>query len=325
MGTLETWLSVLGLPIASGVNLYATVLVLGLGQRYGWITGLPGELQVLANPIVLGVAGALYVVEFFADKIPYVDTLWDGLHTVIRPLGAAYLAVQAVGDHGTGAQFLAMLVGAALGLGAHSTKAGTRLLVNTSPEPASNSIVSLIEDFGVVGLLVLIYTYPWVALGVVVVLIAAMALVTPLLFRLIRMLLGGVGGLLASWFGAPRESLEAIPDWVRRQLPPTRPAAEVRVFEGYARKVAGIPRFQKGYLVVSPAGLFFAFRTLFRSGVTALPVSALEFRPRLLFDLISAASGRAVVCVPKNESAAVQSALAAAPMPETSVAPAGQS
>lgn len=313
MGGLETWISLLGLPIASGVNLYATVLVLGLAQRYGWLTGLPEQLQVLANPIVLGVAGVLYAVEFFADKIPYLDTLWDGLHTFIRPVGAAYLALQAAADYGPEQKLLAMLVGAVLGLGAHTTKAGTRLLVNTSPEPVSNSLVSVAEDFGVVGLLALMYTYPWVALGVVLVLIVLMAVITPLLFRLIRFLLSGLAGSVASWFGSHDKPLYYVPDWLEQKLASVQTTAKPRVYPAYSRNVPGAPSFQPGYLVVLPDKLLFAFTTLFRNGVAPLsddPSLACSFEKRLLFNLVAVESGRrAVICVHKNWSPAVEAEL----------------
>jgi hypothetical protein len=314
MPGLDALISLLGLPIASGVNLYATILVLGLAQRFGWLQGLPEELAILANPIVLGLAGLLYLIEFFADKIPYLDTLWDGLHTFIRPVGAAYLALQSAADYGPEAKLLAMFVGAALGLGAHATKAGTRLLVNTSPEPFSNSLVSVAEDFGVVALLALMYTYPWVALGIVLVLIALMAIVTPLLFRLIRFLLSGVGGVAASWSGTRDALLIPAPDWVAAKFPESPSAAKPRIYPCYARKVAGAPSFQPGYLLVHPEGLHFAFRTLFRSGTVALatsPSPECSFQRRVLFDVVAVDTGRgaALLCVTKSWSPAVQAEL----------------
>ncbi len=319
MGGLETWISLLGLPIASGVNLYATVLVLGLAQRYGWLTGMPEQLQILANPIVLGVAGTLYVIEFFADKIPYLDTLWDGLHTFIRPVGAAYLALQAAADYGPEQKLLAMVVGAALGLGAHSTKAGTRLLVNTSPEPVSNSIVSVAEDFGVVGLLALMYTYPLVALGVVLSLIVLMAVITPLLFRLIRFLISGLAGSVASWFGSHDKPLYYVPDWLEQKLASAQTGdtsetgTKPCVYPAYARSVPGAPSFQPGYLIVLPGKLQFAFTTLFRQSLVPLtdnPSAACSFERRLLFNLVAVESERrALICINKNWSPAVEAEL----------------
>ena len=318
MGGIDTLISLLGLPIASGINLYATILVLGLAQRFGWLQGLPEDLQILANPIVLGLAGLLYVIEFFADKIPYLDTLWDGLHTFIRPVGAAYLALQAASGYGPEAKLLAMFVGAVLGLGSHATKAGTRLLVNTSPEPVSNSLVSVAEDFGVVGLLALMYTYPWVALGVVLVLIVLMAVITPLLFRMIRFLLAGVVGAVGSAFGAHDAPRRVVPDWLVRKYPGAGAAAQTRIYPCYSRKIPGAPSFQGGYLVVLPGGLHFAFRTLFRSGFVPLaenPDAACSFQRRILFDVMAVEAVRSpvLICVAKNWSRAVQAEIGVGP------------
>jgi Domain of unknown function (DUF4126) len=307
------WISVLGLPIASGINLYATVLVLGLSQRFGWVEGLPQSFEILADPVVLTVAGVLYLLEFFADKIPFLDTLWDGLHTFIRPVGAAFLALAAAADYGPAGQFLAMLVGGALGLGAHSAKAGTRLLVNTSPEPISNSLVSVAEDFGVVGLLVLIYAHPWAALGVVLGLIVLMAAVMPMLFRVLRFLLGGIGGMMATWFDAPKAALTELPDWLTGRIPQDG-AGRAQAFPCFARRVRGAASFQPGYLVVSSADLQFVFKTLLGGKTASLmegPALDLRCKRRLLFDtlFVTARGKRSVVCIRKDWSAAVQKAL----------------
>ena len=121
MNSIQTLSSILGLSLASGVNLYAAVLVVGLGERYGWIGGLPGELHLLANPIILIVAGVMYILEFFADKIPFVSVAWDTIHTVIRPLGGAALALASAANMSPLAQAVAFLAGGSIALGSHST------------------------------------------------------------------------------------------------------------------------------------------------------------------------------------------------------------
>lgn len=167
---------------ASGLNLYAVVGLLGLAGRLG----LAATPEMLWRTDVLAIAGALYAVEFFADKVPYLDNVWDAVHTVIRPVGAAALGALLTGE----AESMHAAVGAALSgglsLAGHATKATTRLAVNTSPEPASNIVVSLIEDGIVAGLVVLAVRYPWVALGVTVVLAVAGALLIVLLVRVAR-------------------------------------------------------------------------------------------------------------------------------------------
>lgn len=122
--------SVLGLAVAAGLNLYAAVLMVGFGLRFGWISGLPGDLNVLANPIVLSVAGVLYALEFFADKVPFVSVAWDSVHTFIRPLGGAALALASTAKLSPEVQALAMLAAGSVALGTHSTKMSYRLLAH---------------------------------------------------------------------------------------------------------------------------------------------------------------------------------------------------
>ena len=259
------------------------------------------------------VDGIRLMLEGFGKPPVLEDTLWDGLHTFIRPVGAAFLAVSAAADYGPAGQLLAMFLGGALGLGAHSAKAGARLLVNTSPEPVSNSIVSVAEDFGVVGLLVLIYAYPWAALGVVLGLIVLMAAVMPLLFRVLRFLLGSIGGTMAGWFDGPRSALTEPPDWLAGLIPRDA-AGRAQAFPCFARRVHGAPRFQPGYLVVSSANLQFDFKTLLGGKTAPLmegPALDLRLKKRLLFDtlFVTADGKRSVICISKDWSATVQTAL----------------
>jgi len=170
---------------AAGVNLYATVAMIGLAARFDWVD-LPAQFALFDNGWVIGAALALYLVEFFADKIPYVDTLWDVLHTAIRPLGGALIAVASLGDASPGVQGLAALLGGTLAASSHFTKAGTRAAVNTSPEPLSNWLVSLAEDGFVVGLGLLALNYPVAALTVVLVLVVVIVACAAALVRAIR-------------------------------------------------------------------------------------------------------------------------------------------
>ena len=139
----------MGVAWASGLNLYAAILVLGLLGATGNMS-LPETLQVLQNPLVIGTSALMYAVEFFADKLPGVDNAWDTLHTFIRIPAGAILAASAVAEVEPSLSLAAALVGGTLTAGAHLTKAGTRLLVNTSPEPFSNIGASLAEDTMVV-------------------------------------------------------------------------------------------------------------------------------------------------------------------------------
>ena len=165
----------LGFSFAAGINLYATVAILGLASRYGWVQ-LPEQFRAFDNDIVIGVALTLYVVEFFADKIPWVDSVWDALHTVIRPIGGALIAVTTLGDASPTMEGVVALLGGTLAAGSHFTKAGTRALANTSPEPFSNWILSITEDVFVVGLGFIALKYPTIAALVVIVAVILMIL-----------------------------------------------------------------------------------------------------------------------------------------------------
>lgn len=175
----------LGFSFAAGINLYATIAILGLAGRLGWVD-LPPQYDVFDNNWVIGVAAALYVVEFVADKIPWVDSLWDAVHTVIRPVGGALIAVASIGSATPTTQALVALAGAALAASSHLTKAGTRAIANTSPEPFTNWLLSLLEDGFVVALGVLALRYPAAAAVVVFVCVALIAVCAHWLIQAVR-------------------------------------------------------------------------------------------------------------------------------------------
>jgi len=139
----------MGLAWAGGINLYATLFTLGYLANTGNID-LPPDLQIVANPMVMGAAGLMYCIEFFADKMPGVDTGWDAIHTFIRIPAGAMLAAGAVGDVNPVVELAAAIVGGGLAAGSHAAKAGSRVLINASPEPFSNWIASVSEDVVVI-------------------------------------------------------------------------------------------------------------------------------------------------------------------------------
>lgn len=175
----------LGFSFAAGVNLYATVALLGLASRYGWVS-LPPQFQAFNNNWVIGVAAVMYLVEFFADKIPYVDTLWDVLHTAIRPVGGALIAVTTLGEASPTMEALIALVGGTVAAGSHLTKTSTRAATNTSPEPFSNWILSIGEDLFVVGLGYLALKHPIAALIVTAVLLVLIVMFAAIIIRTVR-------------------------------------------------------------------------------------------------------------------------------------------
>ena len=175
----------LGAGFSSGLNLYATVATLGLLQRFG-IVYLPASLQVLAHPWVMGIAAGLYLIEFFADKFPYFDTIWDFIHTFIRPPAAALLAYGAAGGAGEQWRWAAALLAGGVALTSHSTKASARAAVNTSPEPFSNWTLSLGEDVLAVWLSWMANVHPVATTIVVVMLLALCVFLLYHLFRFAR-------------------------------------------------------------------------------------------------------------------------------------------
>jgi hypothetical protein len=184
--------SVLG--FASGIRLYLVLFAVGLAGYLQWVP-LPAGLQLLTSPWVLGASGVMMAVEFFADKVPALDSLWDTVHTLIRiPAGAALAAAVLGGDSATWATVAAIL-GGSLAATSHFTKAGSRALANTSPEPFSNVALSSAEDVLAGGLLLLVLAYPWVAAGIVLLLVLLAIWLLPKLARfiarLVRRLFGG--------------------------------------------------------------------------------------------------------------------------------------
>ena len=163
----------LGFSFAAGINLYATTAILGLATHFHWVD-LPPQYRVFDNPWIIGGALVLYVVEFAADKIPWIDSMWDAVHTVIRPLGGALIAVAAMGHVSPETETFIALAGGALAAGTHLTKAGTRVVANASPEPFSNWILSLSEDGFVVALGLLALNYPVATAFVVIALLVVM-------------------------------------------------------------------------------------------------------------------------------------------------------
>ena len=151
--------------LAAGVNVYATVALIGLSVRFGWVD-LPPQYDAFGGDVVIGVAAVMFLLEFFADKIPYVDTAWDVVHTAIRPVGGALIAVTSLGNASPAAAALAAMLGGVVAASSHLTKAGTRAVANTSPEPFSNWALSLAEDVFAVGLGYLALTHPIAALVV---------------------------------------------------------------------------------------------------------------------------------------------------------------
>lgn len=192
-------LATLGLGMGSawlsGFNLYATVLTLGLLQRFHLVQ-LPGDLDFLSRWWVIAVAGVLYLVEFLADKIPVVDSVWDAIHTFIRVPAGAVLAASAFANFDPGVRAVALLAGGTLALGSHGTKASVRMAANASPEPFSNILLSTAEDIFTIALATLAAFHPVVILAIILIFILLLAWLGPKVFRAIRQMLSQVAGIV---------------------------------------------------------------------------------------------------------------------------------
>jgi hypothetical protein len=189
METIDTLALTLGASWAAGINLYATILVLGYLSMTGHVV-LPPGLDALNDPLVLGIAGMMYFIEFFADKTPGVDSGWDAIHTFIRIPAGALLAAGAASniDVSQAAELAATLVGGSMAATSHFTKAGSRLLINTSPEPVTNWTASIVEDLAVIGALWAALNYPVAFLVILILFIALVIWLMPKIWRALKAL-----------------------------------------------------------------------------------------------------------------------------------------
>ena len=223
METIQLLGTAMGLGFVSGLNLYATVLAVGLGINLGLIHLSPhlAGLAVLGEPMIIVVAGVMYAVEFFADKVPWVDSAWDSLHTFIRPIGAAWLGAVALGHVDPALEVVAVLLAGGAALSTHVTKAGVRLVANTSPEPFSNIGLSLAEDAVAVSGAWLALAHPQIAGAAAALFLALFLVLAPRLFRLMRVQLLGAAALVRAWLGRSRaadDRFDALPGWAVERL-----------------------------------------------------------------------------------------------------------
>jgi len=220
MGVVETIALTMGVAWASGINLYAAMFMLGWMGTTGDIN-LPPDLEVLSNPLVMTAAGFMYCVEFFADKIPGVDTGWDAIHTFIRIPAGAMLASAAVGDVTPAVELAAFIVGGTLATGSHAAKAGSRLMINTSPEPVTNWTASITEDVAVIGGLWAALNHPWLFVAALVVFILIVIWLLPKLWR-------GIKNLF-NWLGRKLGMIDEPPPAVTTTAPETTKVAQEQI------------------------------------------------------------------------------------------------
>jgi hypothetical protein len=185
MGNLGTLAEALGIAYASGINLYATVAILGLAQALGWIGPLPAPLHALSNPLIIGLSGILAIVEFLATLIPGVASVWESIHTFIRPPAAALLAAATAWGGSENLVIAAALLGGTLALGTHGTKLGLRYAIDTSPEPVTNSAANVAELGTVAAISIAIWHHPVIVLVIALILLALVMLLVRAVWRAI--------------------------------------------------------------------------------------------------------------------------------------------
>ncbi len=270
----------LGLAFAAGLNLYATVAILGLAGQLGLMAALPPQLRGLEHPIIVASAGVLYLVEFVVDKIPRVNTIWDTLHTIIRPAAATMLTVAALGDAPYLVSALAGASAGAIALLAHGTKAGIRVTLLGGRGAWAHSAASIAEDLLAVALAGAALSYPQAALGLVA---AAVAGTLPLTPRLSRAFTLGLRGALARsrglFFGGHWRHPREMPRALRALLRPEEfgfgnpSAARVAV-----RGLPGVGAYRNGWVVLREDRLYLLYRRHFRARTLLLPPGAVLLR-----------------------------------------------
>lgn len=325
MQILEQLGLALGLATLAGLNLYLTVLLTGLAIRFDLLhlAEKYQSLEVLGHPVVLVVAGVLFALQFFADKVPWVDSLWDSVHTFIRPVGGVMLGLQAMGEVPVYMQVVAALVAGGAALTTHSAKAGTRLLINHSPEPVSNIVMSVTEDATVVGGVALTLLNPVVALIVFSVILVAIWLVFPRLWRSGRATLWLVWHKLKMPGRSPVESkLAELPcevsdelrDLLRFQttINDVEVAATLRCLSGKCKEVNGLKTNLKGLLIFAhyPEHVYFSASKTLGDRVYQIPLSNTIITNESKFlseNLIIEGNGmRAVFCFPRGQGEIVE-------------------
>src|SRR5262245_45824459 len=320
--------STMGLGLVSGLTLYATVLTVGLGIRLGLITLSPemSGLEVLSSPYVLIAAGVIYLIEFFADKIPWVDSIWDSVHTFIRPLGAAVIGATALGAVEPQTAAIAALC-AGVSLSGHSVKAGTRLLANHSPEPFSNIALSLVEDFLVVIGSWLALSHPAIMVTIVAIFMIAFIWFAPKAFRLMRVEYLASLAVLKKFYLLVKQYVQSFGQRRRLAAVGAEFSVPVDVVGGSAAvddgNVDDVPehilhrldnkgrgrrflirctagkgvkklRHSVGYLQIDDDSLVFVTKRMFRVREHQIERSTIEdiqFKKRLLFDRLSIRTG----------------------------------
>lgn len=269
----------MGLAFVSGINLYATVLAVGFGINMGLIELAPGmePLETLGNPLILLVAGVLYTAEFFADKVPWVDSAWDTAHTLVRPIGGAWIAASAVGTLDPALEFATILLGGGVAFTSHAIKASSRLLINQSPEPVTNVATSVFEDIVAVAGAWLAVQHPAVMFALVVLVLVATTYFGPKVLRLMRLEFAILGTLLGRLVGRRSDAWDHVPAKYRPALPDRVEASRLKLcLRAVSGKGTSLRRNLIGMLCMQDERLVFLTRSWFRPRCQELDLKNVE-------------------------------------------------
>lgn len=288
MESLRLLATLFPLALASGVNLYATILVTGFSIKMGWIENYPSGLEILSSETLLIVTAIFYLLEFFADKIQIIDTVWDSIHTVIRPLGTALIALAAVYEFDPTISVLAAIAGGSVSLVSHSAKTGTRFSINVlSPlENIKNILISLVEDILVGVFSFLALKYPYLTAFIAIVLFVVLIILIPAIFRWLFFTLGAVFSLLTSFLRKKRDS-----DVVTGEYMALLKHREVKI--AVKSKSQGIPKVngKVGIIVLFSDSVCFCYKKCFgfKKKIWELSIKdikGLYLRKRILVDIL---------------------------------------
>lgn len=289
MESLAYLSQILGISFTSGINLYATVGLVGLAIRFGLIHNLPPQLNFLANEYVIGTAIILYLCEFIADKVPAFDSVWDTIHTFIRPFAAAFIALMAVGDAPMPYKIIAFLIAGSVALTAHTAKTGVRLIANTSPEPFSNSILSIAEDIGVFALLALVLTHPYIAATIVLLLLALILWQGPKLVGFVIFMIKAITTKIFSYTRAEKFiNMDIMPPKFNEYLNSILNAEE-KVYLILSTTFRGKTK-ASGYFIATDKSLILLYRKWFRITHIDLDIQQIKrmtFQNKFFIDKIS--------------------------------------
>jgi hypothetical protein len=284
----------LGTAIASGINLYVVITLIGLASRFGWTDAVPYGLRGLENGVLIGSAVALYVIEFVVDKVAYVDSVWDAVHTIVRPVAAGLLAVVALDALPPGAQVAGGIAAAAAALVAHATKAGLRVSLHASGRSRDSVRISLLEDVVAVALVasVLLMPVPGAVLAALVLLVLAVK--GPPYWRAAVLGIRSVDARIRGFFGTPgwRER-DDLPGHVAALVEPDALGlAPPRALRAAAHEIPGAGTFRNGWLLIQRDRVAFIYRAPLRARRYEVPAGAIEAAESgLLVDTIRLGDG----------------------------------